>query len=71
MHKYNDKSLPEFFSYVEVIALNMSQNKFSLNRILPNKDRIYNSILIREIMSKRENIFWYILRSERIFQYTE
>ena len=71
MHKYNDKSLPEFCSYVEVIALNMSQNKFSLNRILPNKDRIYNSILIREIMSKRENIFWYILRSERIFQYTE
>ena len=39
----------------------MQEYVFSLTRILPNKGRIYNSVLIRENTSQRKPIFWNVL----------
>ena len=44
----------------------MPENEFSLTRIFWYKDRIYESLLIRENTGKRKPVFWHILRSIRI-----
>ena len=42
---------------------NMPENRFSLTPIFPYKDRIVDSVLIREYTSQRKPVFWHVLHS--------
>ena len=42
----------------------MPKCEFSLTRIFPYKDRIEDSVLIREYMDQRKPVFWHILLSK-------
>ena len=44
----------------------MPEYGFSLNRIFPYKDRIYDYVLIREDTGQRKPVFWNFLRSENL-----
>ena len=41
----------------------MPEYEFSLTRIFPYKDRIYDPVLKQEIMDHRKLFLWHILRS--------
>lgn len=41
----------------------MPEYWFSRTRIFSNKDKIYDSVLIRENTGQRKPVFWHILRS--------
>ena len=41
----------------------MPEYGFSLTRILPYKDRIVDSVLIREYTGQRKTVYWHILYS--------
>ena len=43
---------------------NIPEYEFSLTHFFPYKDKIYQSVFIRENTSQREPAFWHILRSE-------
>ena len=40
----------------------MAEFGFSLTRIFPYKDRILDSVFLREYTGQRKPVFWYILR---------
>lgn len=40
----------------------MPEDRYSLTRVFPYKDRIVNFVLIRENTSLRKPVFWHILR---------
>ena len=40
----------------------MPEDRYSLTRVFPYKDRIVNFVLIRENTSPRKSVFWHILR---------
>ena len=42
----------------------MPEKRFSLTRVFPYKDKIFDSILIRENMGQRKPMFWYVFRSD-------
>ena len=42
----------------------MPEYRFSLTRIFPYKDRIYDYVLIQEVTCYRKPVFWNILPSE-------
>ena len=46
----------------------MQEHGFSLTRIFPYKDRIKDSVLIREYTGQRKPIFWDILRNATYFK---
>ena len=44
----------------------MPEYRFSLTRIFPYKDKIYDYVLIREDTGQRKPVFWNILCSENL-----
>ena len=51
-----------FYQHV-IWNLHVPEYGFSLTCIFPYKDRIYNSVLIREWTSQTKPLLWHILRS--------
>ena len=49
----------------------MPKYEFSVNRILPFKDKTEDSVLIRKNMCQRKPVFLHILRSSHAFMITE
>ena len=42
----------------------MTEYRFSVTRIFPRKDRIFDSVCIRENAAQRKAMFWHVLHSE-------